>query len=110
MAGAAASMKSLLVLPSVPHADEPLNNEYQMIELYMLNKIPSDQINNSYRNVALENLLPSLPHGLTNRPNLEIILERAFFGAVPAVLHAAKVTRGSGRRDPHRATRVGARP
>ena len=76
MAGAAASMDTLIVLPSAPHGNEALNNEFQMIELFMLAKIPSEQIQNSYKYVALDDLMPSLPHGLTDRPNLEIILDK----------------------------------
>lgn len=76
IAGAAAGMDTLIVLPSTPQGDEPLNNEYQMIELFMLAKIPNEQIQNSYKNVALDDLMPALPYGLTNRPNLEIILDK----------------------------------
>ncbi len=80
MAGAASGMDSLLVLPTVPHGNEPLNNEYQMIELFMLAKIPTEQIQNSYKYVALDDLMPALPHGLTERPNLEIILDKVSGG------------------------------
>jgi len=76
MAGAVAGMDTLIVLPSAPHGNEPLNNEYQMIELFMLAKIPTEQIQNSYQYVALDDLMPALPHGLTERPNLEIILDK----------------------------------
>ena len=74
--GAAADMDTLIVLPSAPNGNEPLNNEYQMIELFMLAKIPTEQIQNSYKYVALDDLMPALPHGLTDRPNLEIILDK----------------------------------
>jgi hypothetical protein len=76
MAGEAAGMDTMLLLPSVPRADEPLNNEYQMIELFMLQKLPSGQVAQSYRHVALEDLLPGLPYGLSERPNVEIILDK----------------------------------
>lgn len=76
IAGEAAGMDTLIVLPSIPRADEPLNNEFPMIELFMLDKIPSDQIYESYTYVELDKLLPALPYGLTNRPNLEIILDK----------------------------------
>ncbi len=76
MAGDAAGMDTMLLLPSVPRADEALNNEYQMIELFMLQKLPSDQVAQSYRYVALEDLLPGLPHGLSDRPNVEVILDK----------------------------------
>ena len=76
IAGAAAGMDTLIVLPSIPHGNEPLNNEYQMIELFMLAKIPTEQIQNSYKYVALDDLMPALPDGLTDRPNLEIIIDK----------------------------------
>lgn len=76
MAAAAAGPDTLVVLPSVPRGDEPLNNEYQMIELFMLQKLPSSAIPGAYTHVALEALLPALPDGLTDRPNLEIILDK----------------------------------
>ena len=73
---AVAGPETLVVLPSAPHGNEPLNNEYQMIELFMLAKVPTEEIKDSYKNVALDDLMPALPFGLTDRPNLEIILDK----------------------------------
>ena len=73
---AVAGPETLIVLPSAPHGNEPLNNEYQMIELFMLAKVPTEEIKDSYKNVALDDLMPALPYGLTDRPNLEIILDK----------------------------------
>ncbi|NOH03467.1 MAG: hypothetical protein HND47_16655 [Chloroflexi bacterium] len=65
----------MLVLASVPNYNEPLNNEYQMIELFMLEKLPPHQVVESYQTVALEEVLPSLPD-LSVRPNRSIILDK----------------------------------
>ncbi len=44
LAGDAASPDTLIILATVPQFNEPLNNEAQMIELFMLDKLPKDQI------------------------------------------------------------------
>ncbi len=75
LAGDAASPDTLIVLASVPNANEPLNNETQMIELFMLGNLPNELIKNSYQHMALEDVLPSLPT-LSERPNLSIILDK----------------------------------
>ncbi|MFN8382429.1 MAG: glycosyltransferase family 39 protein [Anaerolineales bacterium] len=75
LAGDVASPDTLIVLASVPQANEPLNNESQMVELFMLGKLPNELIKDSYKYIALENILPSLPT-LTERPNLSIILDK----------------------------------
>lgn len=71
----AASEDNLIVLASVPEANEALNNEYQMIELFMLEKLPLDQIEKSYKNAALEEILPNLK-GMSARPTRSIILDK----------------------------------
>lgn len=75
MAGEVASEDNLIVLASVPEANEALNNEYQMIELFMLENLPLEQIEKSYKNVALEEILPNL-HGMSVRLNRSIILDK----------------------------------
>lgn len=74
LAKGAASPDTLIVLASVPNYDEPLNNEFQMIELFMLEKLPIEQISSSYKKVALENVLPTLVE-ISSRPNRSIILD-----------------------------------
>lgn len=76
LAGDAADPNTLIVLATISQANEPLNYELQMIELFMLDKLPSDQIADSYKYVALEDVLPSLSH-LSTRPNLSIILDKS---------------------------------
>ncbi|MBL8103086.1 MAG: glycosyltransferase family 39 protein [Anaerolineales bacterium] len=75
LAGAAAGADTLLILAVIPQADEPLNNEYQMIELFMLDKLPGNQIADSYKYMALEDVLPSLST-ITTRSNISIILDK----------------------------------
>jgi hypothetical protein len=75
LAGDAASPDTLIVLASIPQANEPLNNETQMIELFMLGNLPNELIKNSYQYVALEDVLPSLST-LSELPNLSIILDK----------------------------------
>lgn len=76
LAGDAASPDTLIILASVPNANEPLNNESQMVELFMLGNIPNELIKDSYKYVALDNVLPSLPN-LSERPNLSILLDKS---------------------------------
>lgn len=75
MAGEAASKDNLIVLASVPDANEALNNEYQMIELFMMQKLPLEQVEKSYKNVPLEDILPNLI-GMSVRPNRSIVLDK----------------------------------
>lgn len=76
LAGDAASLDTLIILASVPNADESLNNDFQTIELFMLGNLPNEQIKDSYQYVALDKVLPSLPN-LRKRPNLSIILDKS---------------------------------
>jgi 4-amino-4-deoxy-L-arabinose transferase-like glycosyltransferase len=78
MAKEAASEDNFLVLASVPRGNEALNNEYQMIELFMMEKLPVEQINSSYKNVPLEEVLPTLAN-LSSKPNRSILLDKATF-------------------------------
>jgi hypothetical protein len=78
MAGDAASEDNLIVLASVPRGNEPLNNEYQMIELFMMEHMPIEQIAASYENVALEEILPNL-RAMSGRPSRSILLDTQTF-------------------------------
>ncbi len=73
--GEVASEDNLIVLASVPSANEALNNEYQMIELFMMKNLPLDQIKKSYKNVALEDILPNLK-SMSNRSTRSIVLDK----------------------------------
>ncbi|NWF64827.1 MAG: hypothetical protein HXY38_11030, partial [Chloroflexi bacterium] len=74
MAKEAASEDNFLALVSVPRANEALNNEFQMIELFMLEKLPIEQIASSYKNVAIEDVLPNLAN-LSDRPKRSILFD-----------------------------------
>lgn len=76
LAGEAASMDNLIVLASVPKANEPLNNEFQMIELFMMGKLPLEEITTSYKNVPLEEVLLTL-HDISPRMNRSVILDKS---------------------------------
>ena len=75
MAGEVASEDNLIVLAVVPSANEALNNEHQMIELFMMQNLPIDQIEQSYGRVALEDVLPTLKT-MSNRPSRSIVLDK----------------------------------
>ena len=75
LAWEAASPDNLIVLASIPRANEPLNNEYQMIELFMMDKLPPEELPLAYKNVALEDVLPTLQN-ISPRPNRSIILDK----------------------------------
>jgi len=75
MAGEVASEDNLIVLAVVPSANEALNNEYQMIELFMMEKLPIDLIKKSYSKVALEEVLPTLKK-MSDRPSRSILLDK----------------------------------
>lgn len=75
LAADAASLETLLILATVPNYNEPLNNEYQMIELFMLEKLPKHQVKESYKKISLNEIIPSL-RNLSVRPNRSIILDK----------------------------------
>lgn len=73
-AGEAASADNLIILASVPKANEALNNEYQMIELFMMDKLPLEEITASYKNVPLEEVLLTL-QDISPRANRSVFLD-----------------------------------
>ncbi|MCK6568305.1 MAG: hypothetical protein DCC59_11145 [Chloroflexi bacterium] len=75
-AGDAADPDNFIVLAAVPEGDEALNNEYQMIELFMLEKLPAESLKEAYRTVALEKVLPEI-HSLSPRMNRTVLLDTA---------------------------------
>lgn len=78
MAGEAARADNFIVLASVPKGNEPLNNEYQMIELFMMSRLPVEQIAASYKTVALEDVLPAL-QTVSDRPSRSVLLDTETF-------------------------------
>jgi hypothetical protein len=75
-AGDAADPDSFIILASVPGANEALNNEYQMIELFMLEKLPADDLPEAYRAIPLEDVLPGI-HSLSPRMNRTVLLDKS---------------------------------
>jgi hypothetical protein len=67
---------TLMMLAVVPNADEPLNNEYQMIELFMLQHKRADQIEDSYRRVALDDVMTSITGEFANRKKIIVVLDK----------------------------------
>lgn len=75
LAGDAAGPDNFIVLASVPRANEALNNEYQMIELFMMEKLSIEGLGEAYKNVPLEEVLPGL-HDLSPRMKRSVILDK----------------------------------
>ncbi|KAF0107188.1 MAG: hypothetical protein FD146_2029 [Anaerolineaceae bacterium] len=66
----------LLLLPVVAGADEPLANEYQVIEMSLHGKMPVSQIPAAHLAVPYDEFLPTLLSEYTNIPYLEIVLDK----------------------------------
>lgn len=81
IAGSILDDGTLLILPVIPNADEPLNNEYQMIELYMLRNLPAEKVRNTFKRVALEDVMPTISSELTDWEKLIIVLDNETQGA-----------------------------
>jgi len=73
--------KTLLVLSVVPNADEPLNNEYQMIELFLMNHLTDEQAKRAYERVALDVVMPTIADKFTDWKKLIIVIDRQSPGA-----------------------------
>jgi len=67
---------TLMVLAVVPGADEPLNNERQSIELFLLKHLSGDQIERAHRRLALHQVLPAIFQEWTNQERWIIVLDR----------------------------------
>lgn len=75
-AGEVASNDNMIILASVPRANEALNNEYQMIELFMMDKLDIEDVKSSYKNVPLEEVLPTL-QSISPRINRSVLLDKS---------------------------------
>jgi hypothetical protein len=75
LAAQAAGEDTLILLPATPGANTPLNNEYQMLELFMMQKIPSSKIATAYLHVAPEELLSSIDSNSTAYQKMEVIID-----------------------------------
>jgi hypothetical protein len=86
LAAQAAGEDTLILLPATPGTDTPLNNEYQMLELFMMQKIPSSKIESSYLHVAPEKLLSSIDSNSANYQKMEIIIDNEQIEALAETL------------------------
>jgi hypothetical protein len=76
IAAVAGGTDHLLLLPVVTGADEPLANEYQVIEMSLHGKMPIAQIPTGYQTVPYDEFLPMLLTNYNKTPYLEIILDK----------------------------------
>ena len=76
IAAVAGGPDHMLLLPVVAGADEPLANEYQVIEMSLHDKMPVDQIPNAHQTVDYDRFLPMLLSSYTQVPYLEIVLDK----------------------------------
>ncbi|MFH2102650.1 MAG: glycosyltransferase family 39 protein [Chloroflexota bacterium] len=77
IAGVAGGLDSLILLPTIPNADEPLNNEHQIIELYLHRNLPSDRVPSGYQHVPYDDFLASIQSDFSEWEFLEIILDKS---------------------------------
>ena len=75
LAAQAAGEDTLILLPATPGANTPLNNEYQTLELFMMQKIPSSKIESAYLHVAPEELLSSIDNHSTDYQKMEVVFD-----------------------------------
>ncbi len=81
IAAAVTDDATLLALAVVPDADEPLNNEHQMIELFLLQNLAGEQAKRAYQRVALDKVMPSIFDEFADWKNLVIVLDKKSPGA-----------------------------
>ena len=72
---------TLLVLPVVINADEPLNNEYQMIELFLMENPLEDRAKKAYQRIALESVMPAITGEFSAWKRLIIVLDNVSPGS-----------------------------
>lgn len=80
IAAQAGGPNSLILLPIVPGANEPLVNEHQIIELFLHSKMPASQIPGAYINIPYDHFLPALLTDYSKWPRLEIVLDKGSEG------------------------------
>jgi hypothetical protein len=76
MVGNAADLQTLILMPIIPGANEPLQNEYQAVEIALLKKVPPGQISQAYQSISIETLLPSITTDFAKNARLAIILDK----------------------------------
>ncbi|MEW5939133.1 MAG: glycosyltransferase family 39 protein [Chloroflexota bacterium] len=76
-----AAPDTLILLAVVPGADEPLNNEIQMMDMSLLARLTPEQAKDGYRQVAIEEVLPSITGEYAGWKNLIVVLDKNSPGA-----------------------------
>ncbi len=88
-----AGEETLILLPTIPDADTPLNNEYQMLELYMLQKIPAEKLDSSHKYIAPEDLLPEILSQKELYKKIEILIDE---NQTPEILNTLELCYSDG--------------
>ncbi len=83
-----AGEETLILLPVNSDANAPLNNEYQTFEMYLLEKIPPEKIEDAYRYVSPDKLLREIDAQKKLYARLEILIDE---NETPKVLDALQV-------------------
>jgi len=86
LAAQVASKDSIILLPVIPGANAPLNNEHQMLELYMMQNIPSSEIEKAYQYVTADGLLYSIKYFAPTYQKIEIIFDISETGGLSEAL------------------------
>ena len=89
-----ADEETLLLLPAVPGANTALSNEYQMLELYMLEKVPVEKLEDFYHYIAPNDLLSEIHLQRDSYENIEILFEQ---GTTPEIADTLRICYPTGR-------------
>ena len=89
-----ADEESLLLLPAIPGENTPLNNEHQMLELYMLKSISAEKIDSAYKHVSPEYLLTEIKKQKDSYKNIEILFDQ---GETPEILNMLRACYPDGK-------------
>ena len=87
-----ADEETLLLLPAIPSANTALNNEHQMLELYMLENIPAEKLENAYRYIAPDKLLNEIHLQKNFYKNIEVLFDQGETPEIAGALHACYPT------------------
>jgi len=88
IAAQAADEGTLILLPATPGADTPLNNEYQMLELYIMQKIPSSEIDAAYLYIAPEELMSRVESEAAKYEKIEVVFDKVKTETIAETLQA----------------------
>ncbi|MCP4142145.1 MAG: glycosyltransferase family 39 protein [Chloroflexi bacterium] len=89
-----ADEETLLLLSANLGANTAINNEYQMLELYMLKNIPAEKLENAYDHIAPDDLLNEITLQKDFYKNIEILFNQ---GETPEVADALRACYPTGK-------------